>query len=462
MRPSFSLHALFTAFISMLLIHSGITLEINILQHSGLYLLIMSVCTVFLGVQVMRYLACPCIMLMICIPFAGHLDSILQVITLKLTSLLLHISQITYYVEDMFIDTPSGVFEITHECSGVRFLMIMTLISGYFSSRLFFRNQPAKVILWTAAASTLSIVINSLRVYIIILLSSIFETYTFHEYSHITVGVILFSVFQILFLKVAMRVSGENTLLIFHRRENKNIATTLLCPPIQLLANLFSIFTLLILALMFWLFFNYKIIHVNNQNMNKQLNTLENKDSSIKEWLPDGWEIFSYNKEKYMLNDVFFPEAMISTTHVRNYENSVSIINICYPNYSATGGIGYYANTFSKEMWRFTRSYSAYINTLPDTILPNNANIRVFKESAPLFSEKEYVVVSWFRVGNTWLKTDIAAKIYGMLYLLAGRLSTESIIAIASPDADNPEQQLHSIEEFLRVAGDIRQLTICS
>ncbi|MFT6915411.1 MAG: exosortase A [Motiliproteus sp.] len=151
----------------------GIATDIAVLHHLAVVGLMIVFVPALLGWRLSQALLFPLLYLLFMVPFGEELTPALQQITADITVKVLRMSGIPVYINGLFIEIPSGRFEVAEACSGIRYL-IASLALGTLYAYLTYQKRSKRLI-FIIAAFLVPILANGLRAYGIVLIAHLSE-----------------------------------------------------------------------------------------------------------------------------------------------------------------------------------------------------------------------------------------------------------------------------------------------
>src|SRR5690606_34294408 len=145
---------------------AGAVSGINTARHLGLVAAMVAAAIALLGLRASFALAFPMAYAFFLVPIGDELVPALQMITAKISIILIEWSGIPADIDGVFIDTPVGLFEVAEACSGVKFLVAMIAL-GALVCNLCFRSWWRRV-LFMLLTIVVPIVANGVRAWGII------------------------------------------------------------------------------------------------------------------------------------------------------------------------------------------------------------------------------------------------------------------------------------------------------
>ena len=149
-----------------------------------------------LGWPLVRQLLFPLGYLLFAVPLGEELTPWLQQVTADITVMSLQLSGIPVYVNGLFIEIPSGRFEVAQACSGIRYL-IASLAVGTLYGYLTF-NGLRKRLIFAGAALLVPILANGIRAYLIVLIAHLSDMKYATGADHLIYGWLFFGLVMLL------------------------------------------------------------------------------------------------------------------------------------------------------------------------------------------------------------------------------------------------------------------------
>jgi len=137
--------------------------DINVLgQLSAVTSLVLLIWLVIGNKLAWRY-KFPLMYLFFAVPMGENLIPLLQDVTAWFTVFFLKLNGIPVYVDGLYIQIPTGMFEVAVACSGIRYLIASVAVGTLFSYLTY--NKTYKKVLFVLFALTLPILANGIRAY---------------------------------------------------------------------------------------------------------------------------------------------------------------------------------------------------------------------------------------------------------------------------------------------------------
>ena len=158
-----------------------------------------------LGYRAARTVSFPILLMFFAIPIWEPLTIYLQIITVNAVAFLLTVTGIPSVLEGIFVLVPAGTFEVTLSCSGLSQFIVAIMVAALYShiNRIGLRRGS----LLTLIAIGVSILTNTLRIYIVVLAGQLTAMqHYFVTEDHWTLGWVLFGIGMLVFILVVNRV----------------------------------------------------------------------------------------------------------------------------------------------------------------------------------------------------------------------------------------------------------------
>jgi EpsI family protein len=159
------------------------------------------------GSKLVRPLAFPLVFLLFMVPVGENLIPILQDITASLSVTLLRLSGVPVHVQGNVISVPAGNWEIEAYCSGISYLFSSLAIGSLYAA-VSFKSWTRRVIILLLSVAV-PILANGMRVYSVILASSLGGSRISGGIEHYLYGWLFFSIITVLFLLVTLPLREE-------------------------------------------------------------------------------------------------------------------------------------------------------------------------------------------------------------------------------------------------------------
>ena len=179
----------------------GAAAGVALFRHGALVVMLQGATIALLGPAVARALLFPLFYAFFMVPFGEELVPPLQLLTARLSMLLLDLTGVPAHLEGIFITTPTGYFEVAEACSGAKFLIAMAAY-GVLVCNVCFRSWRRRILFLTGALG-LSILANGVRAYATILVAHLTTVDAAVGFDHVVYGWVFFAIIMIVVMAVA-------------------------------------------------------------------------------------------------------------------------------------------------------------------------------------------------------------------------------------------------------------------
>lgn len=186
----------------------GAAAGVAVVRHFSLILMYQGAVLALLGPAVARALLFPLFYAFFMVPFGEELVPALQLVTARLSMLLLDLSGVPAHLEGIFITTPTGYFEVAEACSGAKFLIAMAAY-GVLVCNVCFVSWKRRA-LFLGAALSLSILANGVRAFATILVAHLTSVEAAVGFDHVVYGWVFFGVIMIVVMAAAWPFFDRN------------------------------------------------------------------------------------------------------------------------------------------------------------------------------------------------------------------------------------------------------------
>lgn len=170
----------------------GAAAGVAVIRHGALVVMLQGATIALLGPTVARALLFPLFYAFFMVPFGEEIVPPLQLLTARLTMLLLDLSGVPAHMEGIFITTPTGYFEVAEACSGAKFLIAMTAY-GALVCNVCFKSWSRRAI-FMAGALCLSVLANGVRAFATILVAHLTTVDAAVGFDHVVYGWVFFAI----------------------------------------------------------------------------------------------------------------------------------------------------------------------------------------------------------------------------------------------------------------------------
>jgi len=305
--------------------------DINVLgQLSAVTSLILLIWLVVGNKLAWRY-KFPLVYLLFAVPMGENLIPWLQDVTAWFTVFFLKLNGIPVYVDGLYIQIPTGMFEVAVACSGIRYLIASVAVGTLFGYLTY--NKTYKMLLFILFAITLPILANGLRAYGIVAIAY----YSDMEYAtgadHLIYGWLFFGV-------VIMLMFWVGGLFADKMQTTKHQDKELVASEIQMKLSKIALLPLLSLPLLLITFFVLKSIP-----------SVDLKENNITAAITSSWGIS-------------FTDAFDKTYQIN--EQGIEVLRAIYGNKQNRGELVYWQNvTHNAKRWTVVGQEELVINNTP-------------------------------------------------------------------------------------------------
>lgn len=174
---------------------------VALFRHAALILMLQGAVVALLGPVVSRALLFPLFYAFFMIPVGEEIVAPLQLVTARLSMVLLGLSGVPAHMDGIFITTPTGYFEVAEACSGAKFVIAMTAY-GALVCNVCFQSWPRRI-LFMAGALSLSVLANGVRAFATILVAHLTDIDAAVGFDHVLYGWIFFAIIMTVVMTMA-------------------------------------------------------------------------------------------------------------------------------------------------------------------------------------------------------------------------------------------------------------------
>lgn len=344
----------------------------------------------------------PLFYLFFMVPMGENVIPWLQHVTAWFTVSLLKLNGIPVFNDGLYIQIPSGTFEVAVACSGIRYLIASVAIGTLFAYLSF--NSFKKQILFTIFATLLSIVANGVRAYGIVAIAYYSDMKYAVGVDHIIYGWLFFGVITLLMFYVGGKFSDKedigNDIPLVHSA-SKN-------PPIRwMMAIVLTIF-----ALQIALYSQIKITSIPLSPLPAIITSTQYTSSEDKDW----GIIFNTSVQKSMV---------IS-------KQGLTIFRAVYAQKQNKGELINWDNkVYNPKRWSIKTSKTMMI-------CQHKAVVLLLHDSIG----RERLVAYWYKIDDHFYVSKLKIKLAQALKTLISPRSTAEIMAYS--------QKGRNIKEFVK------------
>jgi exosortase A len=202
--PLASLLLIGTGFVWLL----GKAADIQLAQQLAYVASLQVLVLVVFGRKGLHALAFPTFFMLFLVPFGEEFVPTLQDVTAHFVVSGLNFLGIPVYTDGVFLQTPSGDFEVAEACSGIRF-MVSTFALGCLFSVLCFKSWPRRVLV-VVLSILIPIVANGIRAFGIVYIAYLTDNEVAVGVDHIIYGWIFFAIVTILLIVIGLTFSDRS------------------------------------------------------------------------------------------------------------------------------------------------------------------------------------------------------------------------------------------------------------
>ncbi len=155
-----------------------------------------------MGWRVTAAFAAPLAYLIFLVPFGAFTVPMLQKITAWQIELLLGLTDIPFYVDELVIEIPAGTFLVAEACAGLRFL-IAALAFGALYAFVMFRS-PGRRLAVMLLAVAVPVVANGFRAFGLVMLGHYWGSAAAVDADHVLYGWVFFSIVMLLLIAAGL------------------------------------------------------------------------------------------------------------------------------------------------------------------------------------------------------------------------------------------------------------------
>ena len=166
-------------------------IDVEIIQQFDLLAMIAVLCLALLGWRTTYRLSFPLLFPLIAMPLWSWLEPVLQYFTTHVVAFGLSLVGVPIFVETHFIRIPEGEFSIEEVCAGLRYLLAAVAISLVYAHM--YMKKISSALLFLIFSVVLSLVVNWIRVYSVIVAGHLTNMQHSLVHDHATFGWWLFA-----------------------------------------------------------------------------------------------------------------------------------------------------------------------------------------------------------------------------------------------------------------------------
>jgi len=171
--------------------------DINVLRQLSAIISLIAILWLMLGNKLALYYKFPLFFLIFMVPMGENLIPWLQGVTAWFTVFFLGLNGIPVFVDGLYIQTPTGMFEVAVACSGIRYLIASVAVGTLYAYLTY--QKTSKQIIFIIFASVLPILANGMRAYGIVAIAHYSDMKYATGVDHLIYGWLFFG-FVIMFM----------------------------------------------------------------------------------------------------------------------------------------------------------------------------------------------------------------------------------------------------------------------
>ncbi|OUS23385.1 exosortase A [Thalassotalea sp. 42_200_T64] len=212
--------------------------DVNVLGQWAAVLTLIGILWLLLGNELAGRYKFPLAYLLLAIPMGENLIPILQDVTAWFTVNLLNFFGIPVYRDGLYIQIPTGIFEVAVACSGIRYLIASIAVGTLFAHLTY--TSLKKQLLFILFSAVLPIIANGIRAFGIVLIAHYSQMKYATGADHLVYGWVFFG-FVILFMFYVGSKFADPEVTTQQKSANKaSLNSVKLSSPLLLLVMLFS------------------------------------------------------------------------------------------------------------------------------------------------------------------------------------------------------------------------------
>lgn len=383
--------------------------DINVLGQLSAVVSLICIIWLMVGNKVTWRYKFPLAYLFFSVPMGEHLIPQLQDITAWFTVEFLKLNGIPVYVDGLYIQIPTGMFEVAVACSGIRYLIASIAVGTLFAYLTYTKTH--KQIIFILFSLFLPILANGIRAYGIVAIAHYSNMKYATGVDHLLYGWIFFGlVIMLMFWVGGLFADAEKT-------QNNKVSTSNDKPLSQ--AGRVKTATALVLLVLTGYLFNQVDTTLAPEKALPALKATE----SLKQVQHSNWGI-----------DFERPLKKSHLIHLDNFE----VYRAVYAHRQSQGELISWSNVaYGSENWSVISAQKVLVSYIEaQSLLLRNV------------SGEERTVIYWYEVAGSTLINKSKTKIWQAIEIYRAPNSTAEIIAFSMKGASE-KQLINSIENFL-------------
>lgn len=181
--------------------------NVQVIEFGAATLMVPALVWALGGTALLRAALFPLVFLIAAVPVGEALIPALMRSTADIATWMLDLAGVPAFRENMYLTLPGGNFEVADVCSGLRYLLVGTVIAILFAYWNY--NSLKKRILFVAAVAISFIIANGVRAFIVMYVASATDMRVFAGRDHIIFGQILFLVLAMALMYAGSRYADD-------------------------------------------------------------------------------------------------------------------------------------------------------------------------------------------------------------------------------------------------------------
>lgn len=394
--------------------------DINVLGQLSAVVSLIALIWMLIGNKLAWRYKFPLAYLLFAVPMGENLIPMLQEITAWFTVTLLKINGIPVFIDGLYIQIPTGLFEVAVACSGIRYLIASIAVGTLYAYLTY--TSTKKQIIFILISILMPIVANGVRAYGIVAIAYYSDMKYATGADHLVYGWLFFGIVIMLMFWVGgffadnMKLTTEQTKTEFKEKEIKyNVVV-----PISILV---------MLSLTAFVFSN-----VNSVIKPEQPIAAIKLNDDLKDVTTSNWGI-SY-------------ENSLQRSHVIDSTN-IEVFRAVYANKQDVGELISWKNkAFDQNKWTLINESEIELsNVLAKLLLVRN------------ISGEERVILYWYNISGSYFIHPTKAKIQQAIDVYLTPNSTAEVMAF-SVESANQTLLISSTKKYLSRLNDIKLSSI--
>ncbi|MFD2167339.1 exosortase A [Thalassotalea euphylliae] len=367
----------------------GYAADISVLSQLSSAVSLIAILWALMGNQLSWRYKFPLAYLLFAVPMGENLIPVLQDITAWITVFLLKLHGIPVFRDGLYIQTPTGLFEVAVACSGIRYLIASMAVGTLYAYLTY--SSFKKQIIFTVFSFVLPIIANGIRAYLIVVIAHYSDMQYATGADHLVYGWIFFGfVIMLMFWVGGKFADPENA-----ERRQVTIASNKL--------NLSSrpLLTVCALSFVFTLFIQYSMTAVKTPVQPEQVFA---DKPSVNE---SSWGV-------KFAQPIRFGHVWLDDTTEAFY--------VGYANKQTEGELISNLNAiYDQDSW-----------TIVDRVTAENDNGKYRYLLLRNIQGVERAVLYWYQVGDKSFVNPSITKLYQAMSLLAGLDEQAQLVAVST------------------------------